>query len=58
MTAEKLQILEDLVEDLLQEIDLNDPVVETDDGDVLVLPARILVVLGQIDDLMHGSRKW
>lgn len=55
MSQEKLQILEDLVSDLFDEIDLDNPVVENDEGEPVLLPTRLLVVLGQIKELMEGS---
>lgn len=55
MTTEKLTVLEDLLSDLFEEVDMDNPVIENDAGESVVLPTRLLVVLGQIKELMEGS---
>lgn len=54
---EHCEMLEDLIHDLLDEVNPDDPFVMNDDGESLVLPTRIIVILSQLEEAVNNGYK-
>ena len=53
---EYAETLEDLIKDLLQEIDLDNPVLESDDGEVIMLPRHLYAILDEMQEALNGYK--